>query len=79
MSERADNAQVTEAPQWYVVHTYSGYENKVMDDLGKTVENNGLQHLIYEIKVPIEEVAEIKGESAAWCSTRHIRATYWSK
>lgn len=61
MSERADNAQVTEAPQWYVVHTYSGYENKVMDDLGKTVENNGLQHLIYEIKVPIEEVAEIKG------------------
>lgn len=61
MSERADNARVTEAPQWYVVHTYSGYENKVMDDLGKTVENNGLQHLIYEIKVPVEEVAEIKG------------------
>ena len=61
MSERADNAHVTEEPQWYVVHTYSGYENKVMDDLGKTVENNGLQHLIYEIKVPIEEVAEIKG------------------
>ncbi len=45
---------------WY--HTYSGYENKVMDDLKKTVENNGLEHsLIYEIKVPIEEVAEIKG------------------
>lgn len=61
MSERADNAHVTEEPQWYVVHTYSGYENKVMDDLGKTVENNGLQHLIHEIKVPIEEVAEIKG------------------
>ncbi len=61
MSERADNAQVTEQPQWYVVHTYSGYENKVMDDLRKTVDNNGLEHLIYEIKVPIEEVAEIKG------------------
>ncbi len=61
MSERADNAHVTEQPLWYVVHTYSGYENKVMDDLKKTVENNGLEHLIYEIKVPIEEVAEIKG------------------
>lgn len=45
---------------WYVVHTYSGYENKVMDSLQKTVDNRGLQETIREIRVPIEEVIEIK-------------------
>ncbi|MCQ2453429.1 MAG: transcription termination/antitermination protein NusG [Clostridia bacterium] len=47
-------------PLWYVVHTYSGYENKVKDNLEKTVENNGMQDLIFEIVVPTEEVAEIR-------------------
>ena len=45
---------------WYVVHTYSGYENKVANDLIKTVENNGMGDLIQEVKVPIEEVVEIR-------------------
>ena len=45
---------------WYVVHTYSGYENKVANDLVKTVENNGMGDLIQDVKVPIEEVVEIK-------------------
>ena len=54
-------AEPTEkTPQWYVVHTYSGYENKVKDNLEKTVENNGMQDLIFEITVPTEEVAEIR-------------------
>lgn len=47
-------------PAWYVVHTYSGYENKVKDNLEKAAENNRMQHLIQEIQVPIEEIAEIK-------------------
>ena len=47
--------------QWYVVHTYSGYENKVKANLDKTVENNGLQHLIQEVSIPVEEVIEIRG------------------
>ena len=47
-------------PAWYVVHTYSGYENKVKDNLEKAAENNRMQHLIQEVQVPIEEVAEIK-------------------
>ena len=47
-------------PCWYVVHTYSGYENKVKDTLEKSVENNGMQDLIKEIRVPVEEVVEIK-------------------
>lgn len=46
--------------QWYVVHTYSGYENKVATDLAKTVENNGLTDLMLDIQVPVEEVVEIK-------------------
>ena len=46
---------------WYVLHTYSGYENKVMDTLKKSVENSEkMQKLIFEIVVPEEEVTEIK-------------------
>ena len=50
----------TQTAQWYVVHTYSGYENKVKDNLEKAAENNRMQHLIQEVAVPVEEVAEIK-------------------
>ncbi|MGI6240002.1 MAG: transcription termination/antitermination protein NusG [Christensenellales bacterium] len=46
--------------KWYVVHTYSGYENKVKANLEKAVENNGMQDLITEVQVPTEEVVEIK-------------------
>ncbi len=49
-----------EQGKWYVVHTYSGYENKVKANLEKIVENRGLQNLIHEIKVPMEEQIEIK-------------------
>ena len=52
----SDNADI----KWYVVHTYSGYENKVKVNLEKTVENNGLQDLITEVKIPTEDVTEIK-------------------
>ena len=38
--------------KWYVVHTYSGYENKVKEDLEKSVENAGLQDIILEVKYP---------------------------
>ena len=46
--------------KWYVVHTYSGYENKVATDLEKMVENRKLQDLIMDVKVPTETVVEIK-------------------
>ena len=46
--------------EWYVAHTYSGYENKVKANLEKAVENNGMQDLILEIKVPTEMVEEVK-------------------
>ena len=45
---------------WYVVHTYSGYENKVKVDIEKTIENRGLQDQILEVSVPMQSVVEIK-------------------
>ena len=45
---------------WYVVHTYSGYENKVATDLKKTVANNNMEDLIQEVTVPVEEVVETR-------------------
>jgi len=47
-------------PRWYVVHTYSGYENKVKTDLEKTVKNRELEDFFFEIIVPMEEQIEIK-------------------
>ena len=49
-----------EAPQWYVIHTYSGYENKVKANLEKAVENNNMQDLVLEVKIPVEDAVEIK-------------------
>lgn len=51
-------------PLWYVVHTYSGYENKVATNIEKIVENRGLQDLILAVNVPVEKVIETtdKGE-----------------
>ena len=49
-------AENVEGSKWYVVHTYSGYENKVKLNLEKSVANNGLQHLIQEVAIPVEEV-----------------------
>jgi len=46
--------------KWYVVHTYSGYENKVRDSLLKAVENNGMQDKIVDVRIPVEEAVEIK-------------------
>ena len=47
-------------PRWYVVHTYSGYENKVKADLEKTIKNRELEDFFFDIIVPMEEQIEIK-------------------
>ncbi len=47
-------------PNWYVVHTYSGYENKVKTDLEKTIKNRELEDYFFDIVVPMEEQIEIK-------------------
>ena len=51
---------MAEQAMWYVVHTYSGYENKVAQDLSTMVENRRLQDLISEVRIPVEVVPEIK-------------------
>jgi len=51
---------MTEEAKWYVVHTYSGYENKVKANIEKIVENRKMQDYIFDIVVPMEEQIEIK-------------------
>ncbi len=49
----------TEA-KWYILHTYSGYENKVASDIKKVVENRNLQNLIEEVYLPVETTTQVK-------------------
>ena len=58
----SDINEMNVGPRWYVAHTYSGYENKVKASLEKIVENRGLEHLIYDIKIPVETVIEKNGD-----------------
>ncbi|MBR6780054.1 MAG: transcription termination/antitermination protein NusG [Clostridia bacterium] len=51
---------MSEEARWYVVHTYSGYENKVASNLATTVENRHLQDWIKDIRIPTETVVEVK-------------------
>ena len=67
--------------RWYVVHTYSGYENKVKEDLEKTIENRNLQDLILEVKYPTEQVTELKegSKKPKTCFARCTPVMSWSK
>ena len=56
---------MSEDAKWYVIHTYSGYENKVASTLQTTVENRGLQEMIPDVKVPTEIVTEIKDDGSS--------------
>lgn len=51
---------MSDRARWYVVHTYSGYENKVKANLEKAIENRNLESLIHDVQVPMEEVIEEK-------------------
>lgn len=53
---------MAESAKWYVIHTYSGYENKVSQNIEKVVENRGFQELIQEVRVPTEKVMEVKDD-----------------
>lgn len=54
--------EVSDEFKWYVVHTYSGYENKVKDTIERYVENQNMHELISEVLIPTEEVVEKKGD-----------------
>ena len=51
---------MSEESQWFVVHTYSGYENKVKANIEKIVENRGMQEQIHEVVVPMQDSVEVK-------------------
>ena len=59
----SDINEMNVGPRWYVAHTYSGYENKVKANLEKIIENRGLGHLIFDIRIPVETVIEKNGEN----------------
>ena len=58
----SDINEMNVGPRWYVAHTYSGYENKVKASLEKIIENRGLEHLIFDIRIPVETVIEKNGD-----------------
>ncbi len=58
----SDFNEMNVGPRWYVAHTYSGYENKVKTSLEKRIENLGLEHLIYDVRIPTQIVIEKKGD-----------------
>lgn len=51
---------MSETAKWYVIHTYSAYENKVAQNIEKVVENRGFQDFIQEVRIPTEKVVEVK-------------------
>lgn len=55
----AEITDVSGTANWYVIHTYAGYENKVASDLKSIVENRKLQDMILDVKIPTETVTEI--------------------
>lgn len=60
----SDINEMNAGMKWYVAHTYSGYENKVKANLEKIVENRGMQELITDVRIPMENVTEGEGEDA---------------
>ncbi len=61
VEESTEEPSISDQAKWYVIHTYSSYENKVKINLEKIVENRGMQDYIVEVVVPMEEVIEDKG------------------
>lgn len=62
--------------KWYVVHTYSGYENKVKTNLEKIIENRGISHLICEVKIPVELTSETNAEGVTKESESKVFPSY---
>ena len=60
LTEAADGSDLSKKAKWYVVHTYSGHENKVKVNIEKLVENRGMQELVLSVVVPTEDRVEIK-------------------
>jgi transcriptional antiterminator NusG len=67
---------MAEEARWYVVHTYSGYENKVKANIEKTIENRNLQDQILEVMIPVQNVLEITKTGAKKQAQKKIFPAY---
>ena len=76
MSQETKGSVVGQETKWYVVHTYSGYENKVKEDLIKAVDNAGLSDIILDVMYPTEETIEIQPNGKRKSVTRKVYPGY---
>ncbi len=87
MSEMLENDVTMESPaeetktpsgeaRWYVAHTYSGYENKVKNDIEKTIENRKLHDQILKVEVPVQDVIETKSNGTKKTVSRKLFPGY---
>ena len=67
---------MSETPRWYVVHTYSGYENKVAQNIEKGVENQGFGDRIFEVRIPTETVEEYNDDGKKRAAERKVFPGY---
>ncbi len=68
--------KIPDNAHWYVVHTYSGYENKVKTDLDKTIENRHLEDLILEVRIPTQMVSEVNSKGQRKTAERKMFPGY---
>ena len=68
---------MAETAKWYVVHTYSGYENTVMATIEKTVETRQLQDIIQQVSIPMETVTEVTEKVRRPMTARSSPAMCW--
>ncbi len=69
---------MAEEAKWYVVHTYSGYENKVKANIEKLVGNRGMQDQIFEVAVPLEDCVEDKNGKQVVVREKYFPVMCWS-
>ena len=72
----SDEKKIPDNARWYVVHTYSGYENKVKTDLDKTIENRHLEDLILEVRIPTQMVSELNSKGQRKTAERKMFPGY---
>ncbi len=74
--EGADEKKIPDNAHWYVVHTYSGYENKVKTDLDNTIKNRHLEDLILEVRIPTQMVSELNSKGQRKTAERKMFPGY---
>ena len=67
---------VEKVPCWYILHTYSGYESMVKENLERLIENNNLQDMIFDVKIPMEQTIEEKSNGKRKIVDRKLLPCY---